>query len=906
MITLNWQKIDNTEKYKEILSSYTGTMGFDADSGTMATVKNDVNAYAAKFSLGFENNVPFVLLDFGVIENIIKLDMYLNGVKIGDTSCNGVEFRFLVPAFLLNKENELVAVIVEGVERDIWINGVIHKNSPENFVSVEKELPSALNIPDAPKNRSIKYIKKEGNCLSVTFSDNKELLIKVYEKGVIRLTMNPCNNRAVEEYCTDELEHNLEKYSDFECKSNPEFASLYTERSVVEIYPHKIIYKDLNYEVLSEISLVCETENLNGVSVKLQENEAVFGLGENAVDGFNKRGTREDIWVSHHLEKCDVPIPFYFTNKKYGLYLNTSYHSVFDMGMLDKDNALITVMEKTLDIFLFNDENPKELVTRFSEITGKPKLPPKWAFGFWQAGMKIQSTKDALESLECFKKYDIPIDVMCIDPGWERGHNDYRWHETNFPDPKKFIEGLKNNDIHLILWTSPFVNTNCDNFEDGIKNRAFMIDENGNHKNAIWWKGFESGIIDYFNGNSVKWLSKRVGELLDEGVEGFKVDGGDSGDVPCTACSNSGLDGKEIHNLFPLAFAKEMQNIILSKKPGKRPVTWERTGYTGSGKYPCTWGGDQLADFSGARVLIKAGQMCSLVGIPFWSEDVGGFCLTDKTSEETFIRSYQWGVLAPLARAHGQKTRPWDYTEMGCRIAGDYIRLRHRLLPYIYSLACSAVKLEGNIMYPLFLDNFNDEKSYDACYQYMLGEYMMIAPIFEESGTEDLTATRTVYFPEGKWYDIRNWEMTDGKCEKSVSATIDELPIYYREGAIIPMTKHHEKASKLDISNLEITIIPSENKSVFKLYDDDGESFDYLDGVVSITEISQSNGVIEIKTLNDAYKISKALNWTFKVLTDKNTVKINGETTVSNRDGRFICFDIIYNQGDSLKIQIEE
>lgn len=915
MNTLIWEKIDNVSQENlskdetEILSLYKQGTRIDLDTGLMTSVTSGIDAYKANF-IGVNLETEFILLDFGIIKNIQKLDVYLNGCKIADTNCSNIELKSIVPKELLRNSNSLIIVVKEGVVRDLWLKDVgLVQHVPDDFTSIENELPKKVLISAKTSSRKIINVEKRGGEAEIAFSDGKSLCVRLYEEGVVRLSLNRDDLRLVEKYCIEELDENLKKDEQFECIENDGFACIKSRFLKLDIYPETIICKDNNGVILTEMSFICEEENCCGISMKLDSDEAIFGLGENAICGFNKRGYREDIWVSHDLEKCDIPVPFFFSSKKYGFYLNSSYHSIFDMGNLHINYSLIYTMEKTFDCFLFPDSDVKKIISRFSKITGKPNLPPKWAFGFWQAGMKILSRDDAEKAVRKFVELDIPIDVMCIDPMWQRDYCDLRWNDKTFPNHKEFISLLKKNNIHLVLWTSPFVNNTCDIFDEGKEINAFMGGDNSRFQEAVWWKGYQSGLLDLFDEKTVEWRGERIAALIEEGVEGLKIDGGDSGDVSCMLRTSDSKTGSEVHNLYPLAFAKSTYDIFLRNNPSKRPVAWERSGFTGSGKYPCTWGGDQLADFSGSRVLIKAGQMCSLVGIPFWSEDVGGFCLTDKTSEETFIRSYQWGLMAPLSRAHGQKTLPWDYSEKACEIVAKYIRLRYSLMPYIYSLAYAATRLEENIMYPLFLDNIEDRKTYDACYQYMFGKYIMIAPIYEESGTADLTATREVYFPKGNWYNAYTWEKTCGETEKTVSATIETLPIYYREGAIVPMMRNCVKASAYTMNNLEIVIIPSEVESNFVIYDDDGESYDYTNGRYNSVKISQHKNSkhlnIKIETQNNGLKIDDNFNWKFKVLSDTEYVKVNGQNIGKEKIGNFDCFEVTYTMGETLLIDME-
>ena len=229
-------------------------------------------------------------------------------------------------------------------------------------------------------------------------------------------------------------------------------------------------------------------------------------------------------------------------------------------------------------------------------------------------------------------------------------------------------------------------------------------------------------------------------------------------------------------------------------------------------------------------------------------------------------------------------------------------------MPYIYSLAYSATMLEENIMYPLFLDNIDDKETYTAFYQYMFGKFIMIAPIYEESGTDDLTATRNVYFPDGIWYDVNTMEKIQGRTERTVTATIDTLPMYYREGAIIPMMKSCNKATDCSMKNLDVLIIPSENESHFVIYDDDGESYEYTKNKYNSVVISQCKnnyGInIKIETQNCGLANGDYFKWNIKVLSDADTVKVNGKEISKEKTEQYECFEIIYTMRETILIEM--
>lgn len=912
MTKLIWEKINNnaclTEKERIIAEKYTVKKSIDLDTGKTSSDGGELEIYKAIFTVnGIDSD--YICLDFGIINHIMKIDFYLNEKCIAESNCAGTELKVIVPSTDLKNENCLLVIVKEGCSRDIWLKDIGLKHYvPEDVGTVAEELPQILEFYSASSETNIISVQEGKDCLWIQYEEEKNICLRFYEKGILRMTVNRDDSRMVEEYCVEQLEENVRKSKDYHYQLCGDTLIVTGCFGKIKIKGKTICCYNSSGKELLNMQMLNFENNFSASAVKLVEDEAIFALGENGTNGLNKRGCREDIWVCHDYEKCDVPVPFYISSRKYGFYLNSSYHSVFDMGKTVEDTALISAMENTYDVFYFAPNNIREIISVFSDITGKIMMPPKWAFGFWQAGVHVLARKDVENALELFEENNIPVDVICIDPVWQTDYCDLNWNDERFPDHKSFIEDLKERNLHLILWTAPFVNNTCNIFEEGRQKNAFVGDAESSYKDVVWWKGYEAGLLDYMTKENGEWWASKISALLNEGVDGFKIDGGDGAEIPCTLQTITGKSAREFHNLYPLAYARAIQSIIGRNKPNMRAVTWERTGFTGSGKYPCTWGGDQFADFTGTRTLIKAGQLCGLVGVPFWSQDVGGFCLSEHTTEEFFIRSYQWGMLAPLSRAHGQKVAPWSYSQKACDIVGEYIRMRYNLIPYLYSLGYQSYKEAAPIMYPLFVDWLDDRNTYLLEYQYMLGPSIMVAPIYEESQTESLKAKRNVYFPEGKWYDYFELTMINGGCEKEIEVEIEKLPLYYKEGAIVPKKTGYRHADEYSMNDLEILIIESETSTRFVIYDDDGVSLNYQKNVYDSICIQQQikNGVlyIEVETLNNQYKSEQKLHWQFKVLSKGKGVYIDHFKIDAKNENELLVFDMEYQMGQKTVVEI--
>jgi len=580
------------------------------------------------------------------------------------------------------------------------------------------------------------------------------------------------------------------------------------------------------------------TDNETLILKKLEKEEKIFGLGENTVNGMNKRGTKEDIWVIHSFEKCDKPIPFMLSTAGFGLYLNSGYRSHFDIGQLIEDELAISVFGNGVDLFIIVQEELSDIVCEYSKLTGHAPLPPKWAFGYWQSTTKNVGQKTLIENIQEFKEKSVGLSVIAIDPVWQKFPlQNLQWNEEYFPKPQQFIDEVKKQNIQLALWTAPFLNSNSAAYKEAVENGYVLVDEEGKPGHITWWIGEKAVVIDFSNPQAAQWWGDKIGELVRQGVKVIKTDGGDTNQTPPFLYTKNGVSFKQAHNLYPLMFARGVYDSMKRHSAGERVTTWQRTAYAGQQKYGCLWGGDQKADFSGGRVLIKAGQQAGMMGIPFWSHDMGGFsgCIP---TEEYFIRSYQWGLLSPLSRAHGPVTKPWEKGDLAEKITSKYIALRYRLLPYIYSLGWQSHKTGMPIMRAMLLEYQEDPNVFSTEYQYMLGKDILVAPIFEPSGEPNYTAKREIYLPKGKWYDFWTGQLYVGPRKIRYTADIDTLPLFVKAGAIIPMSRNWE-----DMSWTAIDLhVYSGDKGEFTLYNDDGHTEEYLNGRYCETKIILEDG----------------------------------------------------------------
>lgn len=907
---LNWQLTHENfnEEEQKIVSSYGKNLKLL--NGVTIVERDSISCYRSSFNLTAEDlnaDGNLMQIDFGYQYHIIKIEFYVNYKLVGKSYSSEEYIRFLIPKSLLHEgENSLVVVVTEGAE--MGIRGVL--TTDDDYVSEIASLPEEIIVTQPTQLPSVTGFIKKDDCAEFSLSNGETARVTFYNNGVFRVKYPADAKQLADEYC---LSLTLNTEAPVVTAQSDSSVCFKTGDKTLTInfnpFTISVTDKDGN-AIFTQNNEPMQCAETGGISVKLQDDEHIFGINENGHPRLDKRGTIEDIWVRHDFWRCDVYSPFYISTNGYGLYLNSAFHSIFDMGYSLPDSALLYTYSNIIDLFFIDGPAPQDIISSFTGIIGRSPMPPKWAFGFWQAGFSIcRSRENATNTLNRYNEENIPVDVFCFDPAYAKNRSDMIWSDETFPNHEEYLKLIEDNDMHQILWICPFAVPGSDIIDIGKEKGMFMVDKDGNFLRSHNWVGKASGLFDFDAEPTKEWLSERLGSFLNEGVAGFKLDGGDTFEVPERMFTNAGISAKEMHNVYPIMHAKAVQEIAKQTQPDKRPVTWQRTGFTGSGRYPITWGGDQLATFGGMQVLIKGGQGAGLCGVSFWSQDVGGFSWHPETDEELCIRSYQWGVLAPLARAHGKKTEPWAWTDRGLKITGDFIKLRYKLMPYIYSCAYNSHKTGVPFMYPLFFFAPTDQNTYSADYQYGYGPAFMIAPIYEKAGNEEGTATREIYLPEGEWIDFNTKETFSGNQFIDYTATIDVLPLFIKKGAIIPQVNEVARVAKLDFSRLTVEFYPDSTATTFDWYNDEGNNFDYqkdINNIVTFSTVNDGAIKIDISAKNAAYQPDYTGEFTLKVFCNKpNTVTVNGKAAEFTYDGKFAEIKVKYDIKENLAVIIK-
>ncbi|MCD7770565.1 MAG: DUF5110 domain-containing protein [Oscillospiraceae bacterium] len=589
------------------------------------------------------------------------------------------------------------------------------------------------------------------------------------------------------------------------------------------------------------------------LSFKLADSEHIYGLGEDNDAEFgslDRRGTIRDMVTGQRISPnsvtADYPIPFILSSRGYGIYFDNTSNLTVDIDCSDPDKLVITAPDGACKLYFFFGENIPEVVCKFSEITGRAKLPPLWVLGYMQSKCSFWDWEELDDVIATYKRLGIPLDSIVFDFDWAQYFNNYKWADRwQGMSPEK-LKTYREAGLHFMASNSgPMLKSDSDTFKSAKEAGILAYDTDGN---PVICGHYSGQLMDFTNPDTEAWLAPQIKRIMDDGIEAWWLDLTEpEGDAENTAY-HAGTRS-EIHNIFSNNVTKTYHNIAKSHSPNKRSFVLTRTGTAGIQREPTAlWTGDIYSEYGTLQAHIPEALNTQLSGIPMWTCDTGGFISptnnddcpynlyhNDRTEHaELYERWMQFSCFTPIFRSHhaGGEAVPFRYNKLTFDGMSHYIKLRYRLIPYVYSLYYENHLTGAPIMRPLFWHYPDDEKAYTITDEYLFGENMLIAPVIEPQKN-----IRTVYLPEGRWYDFDYDYVYEGGREYEVYAPQNRIPVFIRAGGIIPMTDDIMNTRELDFGKLEALIYPS-GKSTARIYADDGITDNYLSGEYTVTEIT--------------------------------------------------------------------
>lgn len=534
-------------------------------------------------------------------------------------------------------------------------------------------------------------------------------------------------------------------------------------------------------------------------SFSLMTDEKIFGCGE-SFTGLNKRGQKMVLWAcdtqSTASKQMYKPVPFFMSSRGYGMFAHTTSPVTMDFGYTHEGSKTLFVGDDQLDIFFFIG-SPKEILSEYTNITGKSSVPPLWSFGLWMSRFSYRSEKEVLIVSDKLRKHKVPCDVIHIDAGWfKKGINcDFEFDKKQFPDPQKMVGKLKENGFKISLWQIPYFTPLNPIFEEVVKKKLYIRDANGN-------VATEDAILDFSNPETIDWYTKKIKALLRVGIAVIKTDFGEA--APLKGLYASGRSGYFEHNNYPLRYTQLVSKI--TREMNHENLIWSRSSWAGGQRNPVHWGGDAEVSDAGMAGSLRGGLSLGLSGFSFWSHDIGGFSGAPK--EELFKRWTFFGMFTSHSRVHGFPPRePWEFSSDFLKVFRKMVEMRYRLMPYIFSQATIAAKNGWPMLKAMFLNYPEDPATWNLEDQFLFGDDLLIAPIMEEN-----TFERNVYLPKGKWINYQTKEVYEGGQWLKIS--VDEIPgiILVKSGSVIPHVALAQSTEFMDWSEIELVVFDEENK----------------------------------------------------------------------------------------------
>lgn len=518
--------------------------------------------------------------------------------------------------------------------------------------------------------------------------------------------------------------------------------------------------------------------------------ERIFGFGESPT-GLDKRGQKLNLFVTDPQgpESPDMykPIPFFMSNKGYGMFFHTSAPVTADVGQSYIGANKLFMADELLDVFIFFG-SPKEILREYTALVGRPQMPPLWTFGTWMSRISYFTEDEGREVAGKLRENRIPADVIHFDTGWfdVDWQCDYEFSPERFKDPAKMIADLRKDGFHICLWQLPY-------FVPGNKYFKELVDKGLAVRNGRGTLPYEDAVLDFTNPATVEWYQGKLAGLLEMGVGAIKVDFGEA--APVDAVYANGRTGLYEHNLYPVRYNKAVADV--TRRVNGENIIWARSAWAGSQRYPLHWGGDAASTDTGMLGTLRAGLSLGLSGFCFWSHDMGGFVTS--TPESLYRRWLPMGFLTSHTRAHGAPpTEPWLYANPEFT---DYFRrcaeLKYSLMPYIKAQAEECVANGWPMFRALLLEFPDDPGAWTVDDQYMFGSDILVAPMLVD-GTE-----RDVYLPgKGRWTDYQTGRVYKAGWNRIKTDSPIECVIMVREGAKISTVKPALSTDRIDWSKI--------------------------------------------------------------------------------------------------------
>jgi len=512
--------------------------------------------------------------------------------------------------------------------------------------------------------------------------------------------------------------------------------------------------------------------------------EKLYGLGERFTP-FVKNGQSVDIWNEDGGTSSELAyknIPFYLSNRGYGVFVNSSDRVSYELCSEAVTSAQISIPGEKLQFMIVGGPTMKQAISLFTALTGRPALPPVWTFGLWLSTSFTTDYNEATinEFVEGMRTRRIPLHVFHFDCFWMKAYEwcNLQWDEAMFPDTRGMLTRLRAKGLRICVWINPYIAQKSPLFAEGMSKGYLLKRPNGD----VWqWDLWQAGmgIVDFTNPDACAWYQGQLKRLIDMGVDSFKTDFGER--IPTDCVYYDGSDPILMHNFYTLLYNRTVFELLEREKGIGEACVFARSATVGGQQYPVHWGGDSTSNYPSMAESLRAGLSLCMCGFAFWSHDISGF--EDMATPDVYKRWTAFGLLSTHSRLHGSSSYrvPWMFDDEAVDVTRHFAQLKCRLLPYLFSMAVHARDTGEPVMRAMVLEFSDDPACEELDRQYMLGDGLLVAPIFREDNVAQY------YLPAGTWTHLLADETVQGGGWRRETYDFFSLPLFVRANTLLPM-----------------------------------------------------------------------------------------------------------------------
>ncbi|MBU5482600.1 alpha-xylosidase [Blautia sp. MSJ-19] len=530
-------------------------------------------------------------------------------------------------------------------------------------------------------------------------------------------------------------------------------------------------------------------------------NEHVYGLGER-FGALVRNGQSVDIWNEDGGTSTDQSyknIPFYLTDKGYGVFVNSSDKVSFEVGTEQVTKVEFSVKGESLDYFVINGPTMKDVLKRYTDLTGKPSLPAPWTYGLWLSTSFTTNYDEetVMSFVDGMLDRGIGLRVFHFDCFWMKDFHwsDFLWDTRVFPDPEGMLSRIKAKGLNICVWINPYIAQESVLFAEGKEHGYFIKRPNGD----VWqWDMWQPGmaLVDFTNPEACKWFQDKLEVLLDMGVDCFKTDFGERIPVNCVYADGSAPE--KMHNYYTYLYNKTVFELLERKRGKGEAVLFARSATVGGQKFPVHWGGDCWSDYVSMEESLRGGLSLTMSGFGYWSHDIGGFEST--STPDVYKRWAAFGLMSSHSRLHGSTSYrvPWAYDEEAVDVVRYFTEVKAQLMPYLYRNSIETAATGVPMMRSMVMEFTQDRNCSYLDKQYMLGDSLLVAPIFNDE------SKAIYYLPEGTWTHYLTGEVKEGGKWYEEHCGYLSIPVFARENSLIAVGQEKMKPDYDYAENVEI------------------------------------------------------------------------------------------------------